>query len=112
MCMSIYLTHTLIYYYRCLNPNSGDTGGLLDYDFLTPQTDKLNLLARVQPHPSFISAKNGQYCIAPGAYANPKCAARRLTAVTEEGAEKEAVVEEVVASSGEEERSVSEGVSM
>lgn len=59
---------------RCLNPNSGDTGGLLDYDFTTPMPDKLQLLDRVQPNPTFIAAKGaGQLCIQPGAYANPKC---------------------------------------
>jgi len=31
--------------YWCLNPNGGDTGGLLHDDFITPQTDKLALLA-------------------------------------------------------------------
>ncbi len=61
-------------FYWCLNPNSGDTGGLLDYDFTTPMTDKLKLLDRVQPNPTLISSKGeGQLCIAPGAYANPKC---------------------------------------
>ena len=58
----------------CLNPNSGDTGGLLDYDFLTPKKEKLALLDRVQPNPTFISKKGeGQLCIQPGAYVNPKC---------------------------------------
>jgi endoglucanase len=61
-------------FYWCLNPNSGDTGGLLDYDFTTPMTDKLKLLDRVQPNPTFITSKGeGQLCIQPGAYANPKC---------------------------------------
>ena len=65
---------------------SGDTGGLLDYDFVTPIPEKLALLAKVQPNPTFVSAKApGQYCITPGAYANPaKCdKGRRLTVVAQ-----------------------------
>jgi endoglucanase len=33
------------FFYWCLNPNSGDTGGLLDDDWNTPNQDKLTLLA-------------------------------------------------------------------
>lgn len=59
-----------------LNPTSSDTGGLLKDDWLTPETEKLEIVARVQPHPSFLSkdAGTGQICLAPGAYASAKCA--------------------------------------
>lgn len=33
--------------YWCYNPNSGDTGGLVQDDWITPQTVKLNLLANL-----------------------------------------------------------------
>lgn len=36
-----------------LNPSSSDTGGLLDDDWTTPMYDKLKLLDRLQPHPTF-----------------------------------------------------------
>lgn len=39
-------------FYWCLNPNSGDTGGLLADDWATPNEFKLNLLQRVCPNPS------------------------------------------------------------
>ncbi|KAG9399978.1 hypothetical protein AC1031_010898 [Aphanomyces cochlioides] len=32
-------------YYWCVNPNSGDTEGLLEYDWVTPRTDKFKLLS-------------------------------------------------------------------
>ncbi|MGC8967964.1 MAG: cellulase family glycosylhydrolase, partial [Thermus sp.] len=35
------------WFYWALNPNSGDTGGLLQDDWRTPNQDKLNLLARL-----------------------------------------------------------------
>lgn len=38
--------------YWCLNPNSGDTGGVLQDDWTSPRTDKLQLLSRLQPHPT------------------------------------------------------------
>jgi endoglucanase len=43
------------YFYWCLNPNSGDTGGLLGDDWRTPVTAKLQLLDRVSPNPSRFS---------------------------------------------------------
>jgi len=39
-------------FFWCLNPDSGDTGGLLDYDWVTPVQDKLDLLAKLVPNPS------------------------------------------------------------
>lgn len=33
------------FFYWCLNPESGDTGGLLHDDWTTPETDKLSLIA-------------------------------------------------------------------
>ena len=34
-------------FYWCVNPNSGDTGGVLQGDWLTWNTDKLTLLQRL-----------------------------------------------------------------
>jgi len=39
-------------FFWCLNPNSGDTGGLLANDWTTDETDKLEVLERLQPFPS------------------------------------------------------------
>ena len=41
-------------WFWCLNPNSGDTGGLLENDWKTPVYSKLNLLQKVQPNPTKI----------------------------------------------------------
>lgn len=60
----------------CLNPNSGDTNGLLLDDWTTPDADKLDLLARVQPHPSIVSLQGDQICVVAGEYANPACVVR------------------------------------
>lgn len=38
-------------FFWCLNPDSGDTGGLLLNDWLTPDTQKLQLLATLVPKP-------------------------------------------------------------
>jgi endoglucanase len=46
-------------FYWCLNPNSGDTGGLLGDDWTTPNTRKLQLLQNTQPNPTKFSAANG-----------------------------------------------------
>lgn len=39
-------------FYWCLNPNSGDTGGLLGDDWVTPQTAKLAFVAAAHPTPT------------------------------------------------------------
>ena len=39
-------------FYWDLNPNSGDTGGILLDDWSTPNSDKLALLARTEPRPT------------------------------------------------------------
>jgi len=39
-------------FFWCLNPNSGDTGGLVLDDWITPDQGKLNLLARLVPNPT------------------------------------------------------------
>ena len=52
-------------FYWCLNPNSGDTGGLLADDWITPVTGKLDLLDRIVPEPTLFDADG---CVAnPGA---------------------------------------------
>ena len=52
-------------FFWCLNPNSGDTGGLLKADWTTEETGKLTALERLQPDPSVITydADNGRVCI-------------------------------------------------
>ena len=63
----------------CIYPQqSGDTGGLLEDDWVTPVRPKLDLLARLQPDPSLLYG-NGMtgtgptVCLVEGAYANPQC---------------------------------------
>ncbi|MFN3369493.1 MAG: cellulase family glycosylhydrolase, partial [Thermus sp.] len=41
-----------VWFYWALNPNSGDTGGILQEDWLTPVGEKLDLLRRLMPPPS------------------------------------------------------------
>eukprot|EP00026_Physarum_polycephalum_P010483 Phypoly_transcript_10647.p1 GENE.Phypoly_transcript_10647~~Phypoly_transcript_10647.p1 ORF type:complete len:339 (+),score=28.35 Phypoly_transcript_10647:226-1242(+) len=50
-------------FFWCLNPDSGDTGGLLADDWKTPVTGKLTLLQQLDPNPAVFSYKNGQYCV-------------------------------------------------
>eukprot|EP01083_Nonionella_stella_P000418 1201_1 len=45
-------------WFWCINPDSGDTGGLLGYDWTTPDIPKLNLLQTVQPNPTKIKPQN------------------------------------------------------
>jgi endoglucanase len=40
------------YFYWCVNPNSGDTGGLLDDDWTTPIQPKLDMLKKTSPNPT------------------------------------------------------------
>jgi len=51
-------------FFWCLNPNSGDTGGLLEDDWTTPVADKLALLASIVSVPTrFVLDRNsGQVC--------------------------------------------------
>jgi hypothetical protein len=87
-------------FHWCLNPDSGDTGGLLKEDWVTPESAKLKLLEFVQPHPSYLykvgsvtavsslslvvagadsqlfarqDEVSGAICLEPGQYANPDC---------------------------------------
>ena len=43
--MSFMNQHRIGHFYWSLNPNSGDTGGLLQDDWKTPSTSKLDLLS-------------------------------------------------------------------
>ena len=45
-------------YFWCLNPDSGDTGGLLENDWQTPVTPKLELLVKLQPNPTKITPQS------------------------------------------------------
>ena len=49
-------------YFWCLNPNWGDTGGLLKDDWTSEESGKLAILARLQPSPTSISTTNTQVC--------------------------------------------------
>jgi endoglucanase len=42
-------------FYWCLNPTSGDTGGILEDDWKTPVQDKLDMIGRMQPEPTVTS---------------------------------------------------------
>ncbi len=47
-------------FFWCLNPNSGDTGGLLQDDWTTPEVWKLELLHQITPAPTvFVSPGSG-----------------------------------------------------
>jgi endoglucanase len=50
-------------FFWCLNPDSGDTGGLLEDDWKTPVAIKLNLLQTLVPHPTSFSLKDGMISI-------------------------------------------------
>ena len=50
--------HGIDYFYWCLNPNSGDTGGILEDDWKTPIKSKIDLLQRVSPNPSVFTFGN------------------------------------------------------
>lgn len=39
-------------FYWCLNPNSGDTGGVLCDSWCTPQQHKLDIIAEAHPNPT------------------------------------------------------------
>lgn len=41
-------------FYWCLNPNSFDTGGILEYDWTTMNTDKVKFIEDLQPSPTII----------------------------------------------------------
>ena len=41
-------------FYWCLNPDSGDTGGLLEKNWKTPVSRKLKILEIAHPAPSLI----------------------------------------------------------
>uniref|UniRef100_A0A914VWX6 Glycoside hydrolase family 5 domain-containing protein n=1 Tax=Plectus sambesii TaxID=2011161 RepID=A0A914VWX6_9BILA len=73
-------------FYWCLNPNSGDTGGLLNDDWSTANTRKLNLLARVVPHPTKVKRTNGQICVTHGRYLNSDCHKADQTTTSSESA--------------------------
>jgi len=50
-------------FFWCLNPDSGDTGGLLDNDWMTPNTAKLTMLHNLQPAPTVITAQGSLLCL-------------------------------------------------
>jgi len=59
-------------FFWCLNPNSGDTGGLLTDDWASPQEWKLALLAAINPAPTRFGRDGGVVEAGGGApYARP-----------------------------------------
>ena len=50
--------HQTSNFYFCLNPDSKDTGGLLNDDWTTPNYNKLQFLSDLQPNPSWINFHN------------------------------------------------------
>jgi endoglucanase len=51
-------------FFWCLNPDSGDTGGLLDNDWKTPDVQKLALLKKLCPSPTnFRQMATGEICV-------------------------------------------------
>jgi len=51
-------------FFWCLNPDSGDTGGLLQNDWTTPEMNKLSLLSGLVSSPTKFSVNSaGQVCI-------------------------------------------------
>lgn len=57
--------NNISFFYWCLNPNSGDTGGLLEEDWKTPVTKKLQLLEKVCPNPSEFTFTTSQQIPSP-----------------------------------------------
>mmetsp|Transcript_95231 Transcript_95231/g.116600 ORF Transcript_95231/g.116600 Transcript_95231/m.116600 type:complete len:402 (+) Transcript_95231:37-1242(+) len=49
-------------FFWCLNPDSGDTGGLLEYDWSTPVQPKLDILQKIQPKPTKVVNEGNQVC--------------------------------------------------
>jgi len=63
-------------FFWCLNPDSGDTGGLLADDWSTPVTAKLSLLAGLVSAPTAFSVNSaGQVCVSGATAASPTPAA-------------------------------------
>jgi len=56
-----------------LNPESGDTGGVLKANWWDAEEKKLALYDTVQPHPSWLWKEGDTFYLEPGEYANPKC---------------------------------------
>jgi endoglucanase len=43
------------FYYWCLNPDSSDTGGILNYDWTTIDQSKMDFCHQLQPNPTFVT---------------------------------------------------------
>lgn len=70
------ITYSLSLFRFPHSTQSGDTGGVLEDNWVTPVRPKLNLLARLQPQPSLLYTNGGgdaTVCLMEGAYANPRC---------------------------------------
>jgi len=51
-------------FFWCLNPDSGDTGGLLAYDWKTPDNEKLAILQTLVPSPTVVNfMEDGAVCL-------------------------------------------------
>eukprot|EP00727_Mastigamoeba_balamuthi_P014627 m51a1_g9790 putative cellulase (472) ;mRNA; r:1749423-1751101 len=49
-------------FFWCLNPNSGDTGGVMSNDWKSVDSGRLDLLKRLQPAPTKITLEGGKVC--------------------------------------------------
>lgn len=70
-------------FYWALNPNpGGDTDGVMNPDWVTGQTAKLNFLASAHPRPTTFSASAGQVCVSGAGQDVPPTAAPATAAPT------------------------------
>lgn len=51
--------NNISFFYWCLQPNSGDTGGILSDDWTTPVDAKLRLLEKASPNPTMFTSFKG-----------------------------------------------------
>merc|ERR1712187_36819 len=73
-------------FFWCLNPNSGDTGGLLQNDWTTEESGKLEALDLLQPFPSKIEwdSDSNTVCISFDGALNPSPSTTESTTTTTE----------------------------
>lgn len=51
-------------FFWCLNPDSGDTGGIMDNSWTTADPQRLAILATLQPNPTKFTVSGGKVCVA------------------------------------------------
>ncbi|GMS96545.1 hypothetical protein PENTCL1PPCAC_18720 [Pristionchus entomophagus] len=62
-------------FYWSLNPHhvAGDAGGLLEVDWKTLNHRKIELLKRLQPHPTVFKERDSKICITKGTFPEDHC---------------------------------------